>query len=101
MALIFKNVPEYRRLIRLRWAATTAVLNAEGFALALDRIYQVAQKVDDKTMSLQYLEMMKQLASGTSTKWIIPMEMTSFVQNFARNISSSSSASNGALSESR
>ena len=72
-----------------------AILNAEGFAMALERIYGVANHVDEKTMSLQYLDMMKALASGSSTKWIIPMELTAFVQNFARNMLVSASTQNG------
>lgn len=63
-----------------------AILNAEGFSLALDRIFQTASRIDDKTMSLQYLDMMKALASGPGTKWVIPMELASFVQGFARNL---------------
>ena len=63
-----------------------AILNAEGFSMALDRIFQVARGVDDKTMSLQYLDMMKSLADGAATKWVIPMELTSFVQGFSRNL---------------
>ena len=65
-------------------ARQAAILNAEGFASALERIFQVARTVDDKTMSLQYLDMMKELSRGQSTKWVIPMELTSFVQAFAR-----------------
>jgi len=60
-----------------------AILNAEGFALALDRIFQTARTVDDNTMALQYLDTMKELAAGESTKWIIPMELTQFLQRFA------------------
>jgi regulator of protease activity HflC (stomatin/prohibitin superfamily) len=63
-----------------------AILNAEGFSIALDRIYQSAARVDDNTMALQYLEMMKSLAGSQSTKWVIPMELTNFVQGFARNM---------------
>jgi regulator of protease activity HflC (stomatin/prohibitin superfamily) len=65
-----------------------AILNAEGFGIALERIFQSASRVDEKTMALQYLDMMKALASGPSTKWVIPMELTSFVQGFARNMAS-------------
>jgi regulator of protease activity HflC (stomatin/prohibitin superfamily) len=64
-----------------------AILNAEGFSMALDRIYQSASLVDEKTMALQYLDMMKSLAGSESTKWVVPMELTSFVQGFARNMS--------------
>ena len=63
-----------------------ALLNAEGFSMALDRIFQSASRVDDKTMALQYLDMMRSLAGSESTKWVIPMELTSFVQGFARNM---------------
>jgi len=59
------------------------ILNAEGFALALARIFETARTVDDNTMALQYLDTMKELAAGESTKWIIPMELTQFLQRFA------------------
>jgi regulator of protease activity HflC (stomatin/prohibitin superfamily) len=70
-----------------------AILNAEGFSTALDRIFQVARGVDEKTMALQYLDMMKALADGSSTKWVIPMELTSFVQGFSRNLAAASAPS--------
>jgi len=59
------------------------ILNAEGFALALERIFQSARQVDDNTMALQYLETLRALAAGDSTKWILPMELTQFLQRFA------------------
>ena len=69
------------------------ILNAEGFALALQRIFETASTIDNKTMALQYLDMMKSMASSDSTKWVLPMELTSFVQGFARNIASASTPS--------
>jgi regulator of protease activity HflC (stomatin/prohibitin superfamily) len=59
-----------------------AVLNAEGFALALQRIFEVASTVDDKTMRLQYLEALKQLGMSPSSKIVVPMELTSLVSAF-------------------
>ncbi len=59
-----------------------AVLRAEGFSTALDRIFQVANTVDAKTMSLQYFETLKSLGSSPSTKFIFPMEFTSMLQPF-------------------
>ncbi len=53
-----------------------AILRAEGFALALTKIYESAQAVDAKTMSLQYLEALKQIGASPSTKFVIPMEFT-------------------------
>lgn len=70
----------------------SAILNAEGYAIALDRIYGSASTVDANTMALQYLDMMKELAAGPSTKWVLPMELTTFMQGFARNMASASSA---------
>ena len=64
-----------------------AVLEAEGFANALTKINEVARGVDTNTMGLQYLEMMKGLASSDASKWIVPTELTQFVSNFARNAS--------------
>ena len=58
------------------------VLRAEGFSTALDRIYQVANVVDAKTMSLQYFETLKSLGESPATKFIFPMEFTSMLQPF-------------------
>ena len=57
-----------------------AILRAEGFALALDEIFKVAQGVDSKTLTLQYLEALKALGAGAATKFIIPMEFVNLVQ---------------------
>jgi regulator of protease activity HflC (stomatin/prohibitin superfamily) len=53
-----------------------AILRAEGFALALSKIFETARGVDGKTMSLQYLEALKQIGQSPSTKFVIPMEFT-------------------------
>ncbi|MCI0526432.1 MAG: SPFH/Band 7/PHB domain protein [Nitrospira sp.] len=59
-----------------------AILRAEGFALALSKIFEVARGVDEKTLSLQYLETLKTLGSGPSTKFILPMEFSSLLNTF-------------------
>ena len=56
-----------------------AILRAEGFALALTKIYEAAQAVDAKTMSLQYLDALKQIGASPSTKFIIPMEFSNML----------------------
>jgi regulator of protease activity HflC (stomatin/prohibitin superfamily) len=53
-----------------------AILRAEGFSEALQRIYAAARGIDEKTMALQYLEALKALGAGPSTKFIIPSEFT-------------------------
>jgi regulator of protease activity HflC (stomatin/prohibitin superfamily) len=57
-----------------------AILRAEGFSLALGKIYQVAQTIDPKTLSLQYLETLKTLGSSPATKFIFPLEFASFLR---------------------
>jgi regulator of protease activity HflC (stomatin/prohibitin superfamily) len=57
-------------------------LRARGFAQALDAVYEVAQNVDDNTMSLQYLNTLRDLGASPSTKYIFPLEFTSLVQRF-------------------
>jgi regulator of protease activity HflC (stomatin/prohibitin superfamily) len=60
-----------------------ALLEAEGLAAALEKIHEVGQGLDPNTMSLQYLEVMRSLASSDSTKWLIPTELTQFISSFA------------------
>ncbi|MBS3783012.1 MAG: SPFH/Band 7/PHB domain protein [Anaerolineae bacterium] len=60
-----------------------SILRAEGFALALDEIYKVAQGVDSKTLTLQYLDALKKLGEGDATKFIIPTEFVNLVQPLA------------------
>ena len=60
-----------------------AVLEAEGYASALGKIFEIAKGVDSKTLTLQYLEALKNLGEGASTKFIIPTELL----NLARPLS--------------
>src|SRR2546426_10352423 len=52
------------------------ILKAEGFALALAKVYESAQTVDAKTMTLQYLEALRALGASPATKFVIPTEFT-------------------------
>lgn len=52
------------------------VLRAEGYAEALQAIHGVAQGVDANTMTLQYVDALKELGSGDSTKFVLPLELT-------------------------
>ncbi|HEY7874592.1 MAG TPA: SPFH domain-containing protein [Actinomycetota bacterium] len=60
-----------------------AILNAEGFALALQKIFETAQGVDANTMSLQYLEALKELGASEATKFVIPLELSSLLGGVA------------------
>jgi regulator of protease activity HflC (stomatin/prohibitin superfamily) len=58
-----------------------AILRAEGFSNALQRIFDVAHGVDANTMSLQYLDALKQIGLSASTKFVIPMEFSTLLAN--------------------
>jgi regulator of protease activity HflC (stomatin/prohibitin superfamily) len=79
-------------ILNAEGARQAAILNAEGYANALQAIYNAANNLDTNTMALQYLDMMKSLATSDSTKWVVPMELTSFVQNFASNVAAAARA---------
>lgn len=59
------------------------VLVAEGFAVALDKIFETAKTVDAKTMTLQYFETLKTIGSSPSTKYILPLELSTAAQSLA------------------
>jgi regulator of protease activity HflC (stomatin/prohibitin superfamily) len=56
-----------------------AVLKAEGYSGALDKIFAVAKTVDENTLLLQYLDTLKQIGSSPSTKFVVPMELSSLL----------------------
>jgi regulator of protease activity HflC (stomatin/prohibitin superfamily) len=60
------------------------LLRAEGFSMALEKIYAIAQTVDQKTMTLQYFDTLKNMAGGAATKFIFPMEFTSMLSDFVK-----------------
>jgi len=69
-------------ILRAEGAKLSQELTAEGFAAALDRIYEVAQTVDQKTMTLQYFETLKEVGASPSTKYIFPLEFSKFIERF-------------------
>jgi regulator of protease activity HflC (stomatin/prohibitin superfamily) len=57
-----------------------AVLKSQGLAGALQNILAIAPGVDQKTMLLQYLDVLKQIGTSPSTKFVVPMELTGLLQ---------------------
>jgi len=63
-------------ILRAEGRRQASILEAEGFSQALERIFQAARTVDERTMTLQYLEALKALGASPSTKFILPLELT-------------------------
>lgn len=60
----------------------SSILEAEGYSMALKQIFGAAKGIDDKTMTLQYFQTLKDLGASPSTKYIFPMEFTSMIEKF-------------------
>jgi regulator of protease activity HflC (stomatin/prohibitin superfamily) len=71
-------------ILRAEGERQAQLLRAEGFSSALNKIFEVAQTVDPKTMTLQYFETLKSLGAGQATKYIFPMEFTSLLEDFMK-----------------
>ncbi len=69
----------------------SAILRAEGFSLALKTINEVAASADGKTMNLQYLEALKQIGGSSSTKIVVPMELSGLAAGLAALVDGSKS----------
>ena len=67
-------------ILRAEGEKQAAILRAEGFKEALTRIFEAARGVDEKTMTLQYLETLKVLGASPSSKFVFPLEFTRFLE---------------------
>jgi len=71
-------------ILRAEGERQAQLLRAEGFSAALERIYAVANTIDNKTMTLQYFETLKTMGTSPATKFIFPLEFTSLLENFVQ-----------------
>src|SRR5688572_28368917 len=69
-------------ILRAEGDKQAQALRAEGFAQALEKIFNSAKGIHQKTMTLQYFETLKSIGMSPSTKYIFPMEFTSMLDNF-------------------
>jgi regulator of protease activity HflC (stomatin/prohibitin superfamily) len=69
-----------RSILEAEGQRQSQVLKAQGFAAALQAIASQAKDVDANTMSLQYLDALREVGSSPSTKFVLPMELTSMAQ---------------------
>ena len=82
-------------ILRAEGTRQAQILEAEGFAIGLERINQTAENVAPNTMGLQYLEMMKRLGEGESTKWILPMDLSSMAGTLTDSLASLAAGPDG------
>lgn len=66
-------------VLRAQGEQEAQLLLAQGRAAALQALYQEAKDLDENTMVLQYLDTLRAVGSSPSTKFILPMELTSMM----------------------
>jgi regulator of protease activity HflC (stomatin/prohibitin superfamily) len=81
-AILKADGDKQANILRAEGDRQSQLLRAEGFAAALDKIYSIANTIDQKTMTLQYFETLKTMGTSPATKFIFPMEFTSMLENF-------------------
>jgi len=70
-------------ILRSEGERQSQLLRAEGFAQSLQTIFSAAHNIDSNTMMLQYLEALKVIGASPSTKFVVPLELTSLMKDFA------------------
>jgi regulator of protease activity HflC (stomatin/prohibitin superfamily) len=98
-AILVAEGDKQATILRAEGDRQSAILRAEGFSLALAKIYDVARTIDNKTMSLQYLDTLKVMGAGPATKFVVPMEFTNLLRPFLGHTEQTSQA--GQVQESK
>ncbi len=71
-------------ILRAEGERQAMILRAEGYALALSKLLEVARQLDENTMTLQYLDTLKEVARGEATKIVLPIEVTKMVESIKK-----------------
>ena len=82
-AILVAEGDKQSNILQAEGQRQSQILRAEGFALALDKINEMAGHADPRTITLQYLEALKALGASPSTKWVIPSEFAALVAPLA------------------
>lgn len=83
-AILTADGDKQANILRAEGDRESQLLRAEGYSAALEKIFSVAKKIDQKTMTLQYFETLKDMGASPATKFIFPMEFTSLLENFTK-----------------
>lgn len=72
-----------------------ARLRAEGAAIGLTEIYNVAQGIDSKTLTLQYLDALRALGATQATKFVIPTEFVGLARQLVNHTTEAMAGADG------
>ncbi|GAB4085299.1 hypothetical protein GCM10028784_19290 [Myceligenerans cantabricum] len=85
-------------ILRAEGSAQSQILEAEGEARAILQVFEAIHRgnADPKLLSYQYIQMLPQLANGTSnTNWVIPTEFTAAMSSIAKGFGGGGGAASG------
>ncbi len=83
-AILVAEGEKQSAILKAEGERQAAILKAQGYAQALEILFNVAKNLDSKTMALQYMEMLKEIGRGESTKFVLPMEFTKFIEDISK-----------------
>ena len=70
-------------ILRAQGDRESQLLRAEGYSRALRTIFEAAREIDSNTLTLQYMEALKEIGASDSTKFILPLELTELIRPFS------------------
>ncbi len=71
-------------ILRAEGEKEAQVRKAEGYSVALKEINSAASKLDNRTVTLQYFDTLKNIGTNPATKYIFPMEFTGLLTDFLK-----------------
>lgn len=75
------------------------LLRAQGFAAALKSLEEEASLAGANTMTLQYLNTLREVGASPSTKWVLPLELVNLAQQVSGSMSSNGQPARHKVSE--
>jgi regulator of protease activity HflC (stomatin/prohibitin superfamily) len=73
-------------ILRAEGERQAQLLRAQGFAASLEAINAKADVLDEKTLTLQYLDTLQKIGSSPSTRFVLPMELMQMAQRFTSSL---------------
>lgn len=86
-AILTAEGEKQSQILRAEGDAQSQILRAEGESRAIVQVFEAIHRgdADPKLLAYQYLQMLPQIANGTSnTTWVIPTEFTAALGNIAK-----------------
>ena len=85
-AILTAEGEKQSQILRAEGSAQSRILEAQGQARAIQQVFDAIHrgKPDSKLLAYQYLQMLPELANGTSDKlWVIPTEFTAALDAYS------------------